>query len=136
MRWSAPGSGKVRAKGVAMLHIGQHEYAMVAFSRVVELSPGLPEAHVNLGYALLGLKHYAKARESFVRAIDLKPEQANAYYGLGIAFEKSGDLAAALGAMRTYVHLTPDSVPQVRKAKSAIWEWETLIAKSNRRVSR
>jgi len=38
--------------------------------------------------------------------------------------------------MRTYVHLTPESVPQVRKAKAAIWEWENHKEAQGRLVSR
>jgi Flp pilus assembly protein TadD len=119
-------------QGVAMLHAGRHEHALVAFHRVLELSPRLPEAHVNLGYALLGLHRDAAARDFFQSAIELRPRQINAYYGLGIALDHLGDAAGALGAMRAYVHLAPPDTPQARKALAAIWEWES--ARANRRT--
>lgn len=118
-------------QGVAMLHAGQHEHALVAFHRVLELAPRMPEAHVNLGYALLGLRRHAAARDFFQGAIELRPSQSNAYYGLGIALDRLGDGAGALGAMRSYVHLAPPDTPQARKALAAIWEWESARASAH-----
>ena len=34
-----------------------------------------------------------------------------------------GDKEAALGAMRSYIHLAPPDDAYVKKARSAIWEW-------------
>jgi tetratricopeptide (TPR) repeat protein len=117
-------------QGVAMLQAGQNEYAVVAFHRVLKLAPKLPDAHVNLGYALLDLKRYQAAHDFFLSAIELKPNQINAYYGLALALEHLGDLPGAIGAMRSYVHLAPANAPQVRKARSALWEWETTNVNS------
>lgn len=52
----------------------------------------------------------------------------NAYFGLAIALEALDDLPGALGAMRTYVHRSPEGDPFVRKAHGAIWEWEEKVA--------
>ena len=59
----------------------------------------------------------------------MRPEQANAYWGLAVALEKLGDLHVALGAMRTYIHLSPADDPYVRRARSALWEWDDAIAR-------
>lgn len=107
-----------------MLRSGRHDQAAVAFHRVLELSPRLPEAHVNLGFALLGMDRPKAAHDFFMTAIDLKPDQVNAYYGLALALEKQGDILGALGAMRTYVHRAPSDAAHLRKARAAIWEWE------------
>ena len=112
-------------QGVVMLQAGQHEHAMVAFHRVLELAPKLSDAHVNMGYALLGMQRHRAAHDFFLSAIELKPNQVNAYYGLALALEHLGDLPGAIGAMRSYVHLVPANTPQVRKARAALWEWET-----------
>lgn len=112
-------------QGVAMLHARQHEYALTAFHRVLELAPEMPEAHVNMGYALVGLGRFEAARSFFEAAIELQPRQLNAYYGLAVALESLGDLGGAIGAMRTYVHLAPRDDPYVRKAQAALWEWES-----------
>lgn len=117
-------------QAVVMLHAGQYEFAITALHRVIALSPRMPEAYVNMGYALLGLKKYSAARDFFQTAIDLRPYQGNAYWGLAAAAEGMNDLPVALGAMRTYIHLAPSdpaSQDYVRRARAALWEWENTL---------
>jgi tetratricopeptide (TPR) repeat protein len=98
---------------------------VTALRRVLVLAPQLPEAHVNMGFALLGLNRVKEAREFFDGATALRPDQANAYYGLALAYEASGDLAMATSAMRSYVHLARDERPEhLSRARAALWEWE------------
>jgi predicted Zn-dependent protease len=111
-------------QGVVMLHAKQYEHALTAFHRVLQLEPAMPEAHVNAGFALLGMNQPAVARGFFEGAIALRKQQLNAYYGLAVASEQLGDVAAARGAMRTYAHLAPKDDPFRRKAEAALWEWE------------
>ena len=112
------------SQGVVMLHAKQYEHALTAFHRVLELAPAMPEAHVNAGFALLGMGKPGAARDFFAAALELRARQLNAYYGLAVAYERLGDLAAARGAMRTYAHLAPKDDPFRRKAEAALWEWE------------
>jgi predicted Zn-dependent protease len=112
-------------QAVIMLHAKQYEHAAVALHRVLALAPQLPEAHVNMGFALLGLKRADEAQAFFDAATALKPDQANAYYGLALGYEAQGDLALASGAMRTYLHLARHERPEhLRRARAALWEWE------------
>jgi Flp pilus assembly protein TadD len=116
------------AEAVVMLHAKQHEHAVTALHRVLELEPRLPEAHVNMGFALVGLGRHAAARDFFDGAIELAPEQANAYYGLGLAWEGLGDLRMATGAMRTYLHRARNENEVHRtRARAALWEWEQRL---------
>jgi tetratricopeptide (TPR) repeat protein len=110
-------------QAVMMLHAKQYDNAVTALHRVIQLSPRMPEAYVNMGYALLGLERYHAAHDFFKTATDLNPYQANAYWGLAVALENSGDLQAALGAMRIFIHLAEPGDPFVRRARSALWEW-------------
>jgi tetratricopeptide (TPR) repeat protein len=112
-------------RGLAMLHARRFDYAVLAFHQVLRLAPRLPEAHVNMGFALLGEHKPAAARDFFATAIELRPAQANAYYGLAVAAEAASDIPAALGAMRTFIHLSPPEDPFVRKARAALWEWQS-----------
>ncbi len=139
-RWAAdaiPPAGKTHAadparqeihqrfqQGVIMLHAKQHEHAVTAFHRVLELDPEMPEAHVNMGFALIGLERYGAARDFFESAITLRREQVNAYYGLAVALDGLKDRPGAIGAMRTFVHLSSSEDPYLRKARAALWEWE------------
>lgn len=115
-------------QGVAMLNNKQHEQALKEFHRVLELAPGMPEAHVNAGFALIGLGRFAVARDFFEGALALRKNQVNAYYGLAEALEGLNDLPGALGAMRAYLHLAPANDYYRRKAESAVWEWEAKVA--------
>lgn len=124
----------VRARfeqGVMMLHMREYDYALKAFHNVLGMVPDMPEAHVNMGFALLGLEEWASARSFFETAIELKRDQINAYYGLAMALEASGDLPGALGAMQAYIHLAPEDDPFRTRAMSALWEWREAAAKAN-----
>lgn len=114
-------------QGVVMLHAKRFDHAVAAFHQVLKYAEDLPEAHVNMGYALLGMKRFRAARDFFHSAIELRPRQMNAYYGLAVAHEGEGDLPAAIGAMRTYVHLAEPGDPHRRKAESALWEWQSSL---------
>jgi len=112
------------AQAVMMLHSKQYDNAIKALHRVLELAPRMPEAHVNMGYAFLGGGDAKTARDFFASAIELNLNQLNAYYGLAESSEALGDMETALGAMRTYVHLSPKDDPYIVKARAALWEWQ------------
>lgn len=116
-------------QAIVMLHARQYDHAVTALERVLALAPNLPEAKVNMGFALLGLQRAQEARAFFLAAIDLRPQQANAYYGLAMAEEQRQDYEAALGGMRSYLHLAPaDDAHRVR-ARAALWEWEEKLGR-------
>lgn len=110
-------------QAVIMLHAREYDHAVTALHRVLELAPELPEAHVNMGFAMNGLKRFRVAHDFFQVAIALRPMQANAYYGLAMALEGLGDQAGAMGAMRSYIHLTSPDDRYLPKARAALWEW-------------
>lgn len=110
-----------------MLHAKQYDNAVTALHRVIELDPRMPEAYVNMGYAMLGLKRNKAARDFFKTAINLNPYQGNAYWGLAVTLENDGYLPEAIGAMRIYIHLAKPGDPYVRRARSALWEWGSRL---------
>ncbi len=114
-------------QALAMLHAKQYDFAIKALHRVIELAPKMAEAYVNMGYALIGKEDYKAAADFFNAAIELKPYQSNAYWGLAISMEQLGELDVALGAMRSFIHLSPPNDPFLRKARSALWEWESTL---------
>ena len=108
----------------------EYSYAASEWQQLILINDLIPEAHVNLGFSLIEEKKYQSAIEHFLTATDINPYQANAYYGLAMCYEKFGDVKAALGAMRSYIHLTKEGDDTfVRKARSAIWEWENPLDK-------
>jgi len=110
------------AEGVVMLHAKQYNHAVTAFHRVLEIDPKMPEAHVNIGFSLLGLGKAKAAADFFDTATVLRPDQMNAYYGLGEALNQLGDKLGALQSMETYLHRSPKDDPYRAKAESAVWE--------------
>ncbi|MFO1327726.1 MAG: tetratricopeptide repeat protein [Rubrivivax sp.] len=116
-------------RAVALLQARHFDQAASALHRVLELAPDMPEAHVNMGYALLGMGRAAAARDFFDGATEIAPRQANAYYGLAMAFESLGDLRLALSAMRSYLHLAGpgEDARHLARARAALWEWETQL---------
>lgn len=120
-------------EGVAMLQAKAYDKALIAFHRVLELAPDMPEALVNAGYASLGLGDAKSARVFFDSATNLRPDQLNAYFGLGEALLALGDTLGALQAMETYIHRAPADDPFRRKAEAAAWElrgkWERESAR-------
>jgi tetratricopeptide (TPR) repeat protein len=110
---------------VVMLHAKRYDDAATALHRVLTYAPKMPEAHVNMGFALLGLQRHQEARDFFEGATALAPTQANAYYGLALVHEAQGDLPLATGAMRSYLHLARDERPEhLARARAALWEWQ------------
>jgi len=115
--------------GALLLQSKRYSDAVAVFHVILQEHPRLPEAHVNMGYALLGLGKMRAALDFFQGALALNPYQTNAYFGLAVALESEGDLETALGAMRSFVHMSPDTDPWLPRARSAIWEWEAELAK-------
>jgi tetratricopeptide (TPR) repeat protein len=121
-------------QAVYHLHLRQYERALGEFDEVLRQQPGLVEAHVDRGFSLIGLKRYDESRSAFEKAIELRPSQANSYFGLAISLEGSGDLLAARGAMKTFVHLMPNDNAYRRKAEAAIWEWSEAIERDGQNL--
>ena len=112
---------------VKSMGIRDYKRAAIVWYKLLQLQPEMAEANVNMGFSLYELTQYAEAMKYFQHAIDINPYQANAYYGLAICYEKVADIEAAIGAMRSYIHLNKDGGPFVRKARSALWEWEESL---------
>lgn len=115
-------------EGAMMLHAKRFEYAATAFHWVLQRAPQMPEAHVNMGFAMLGLERFDVARDFFNAAINLRSTQVNGYYGLAVALEGLKDMGGARGAMRTFIHLSPADAKFLPKARAALWEWEQSVA--------
>ena len=117
---------------VQQMRRGNYRRALDGWHQALLLSPETPDIKVNMGFTLYELGRYETARDAFIGAMEQNAYQANAYYGLAIASEKMGDLAGALGAMRSYIHLanSADDDRFIRRARSALWEWEARMNES------
>lgn len=114
-------------QGVQMMQIGQYDYAVTAFERILALAPKLPEAHTNLGYALLEQREYEKAMEHFNAALEVRSRQDNAYYGLALSYAAQGRYSEALGAMGTFTHFVTREHPNWAKAHERMDRWRAIL---------
>lgn len=116
------------SKAVVHMQSGDYEQALNLWHAVLLINPEIPEVKVNMGFSLFETGQYEPARDFFISAIDQNPFQSNAYYGLAICNEQLGDLEAAVGAMKSYIHLAQAQDESfIRKASSALWEWESKL---------
>lgn len=117
-------SEKIRAKrydeAIAILHAAreqvQHE----------------PRSYMTMARALEGRRDYDAARDFYAAAVGKDPYLADAYFGFATASEALGDLEAAIGGMRNFLHVQPNPDPgrlKVAQARSAIWEWESQLGR-------
>ncbi|MEO5373998.1 MAG: tetratricopeptide repeat protein [Alphaproteobacteria bacterium] len=109
--------------GVTLLREGRADAALAMFEAARSRRPHSAAVWTNIGFAQLAREDHAAAVESFQTALNINSRQVNAFYGLAVALEAKGDLEAALGAMRTYLHLAPQDTEFYRNATGAVWEW-------------
>lgn len=110
-------------QGVTHLQAKDFRRAADAFHEVLRFAPAMPEAHVNMGFAMLGLARVEAARDFFESATALRPDQANAYYGMAVALEALGDREGARGALRTYLHRIAAADPFRARAEAMLARW-------------
>lgn len=111
--------------GLAYQADGQQEAALERFHQAVRFVPNFVEAydsmivsysalgqsdHVNYarGMQALSLQDYKQALTYLEPAVLALPDFAPALFGLGLAYEKLGDLEAALKAVQIASELSPD----------------------------
>ncbi len=70
-------------------------------------NPYQAEKELEVGRFYLRRRHYDAAIARFRMALEYKPQWALPHRWLGEAFEKKGDLEAALAEYRTYLNISP-----------------------------
>lgn len=91
-RAEEPGAEKARA------YLGRRDYAHAAeeLKKAISSHSGDPEAHYDLGVALVRAGKLDDAMGSFVAAIKRDPRFAEAHYNLGVVFAKKGMIDDAI----------------------------------------
>lgn len=126
------GARKALDKAAAALQSEQFDRAIETLNSSRSELEEVASAYQMLGRALEGKKDFETARDFYTAAIDRDPLLADAYWGVAATSEALGDLEAAIGAMRTYLHVEPDKHPdrlRIAQARSALWEWEAQLGK-------
>lgn len=86
-----------------------------AFQTVIQLNPNYAEAHNNLGMVYLKQGDPAKAVQENEIALQIKPNLASAHFQLSVAYERQGDKTSAAQHLATYLELTGDNNPELKK---------------------
>ena len=81
--------------------------AVTLWQSAVAATPGLSQAHVNLGIAQAEAGAYGEAVESYRRALELAPDDARAHYDLALALDRLGDRDGAVEHCERAVALEP-----------------------------
>ncbi|RMF77902.1 MAG: tetratricopeptide repeat protein [Planctomycetota bacterium] len=101
-------TGLMRRIGDWRLRSGDPDGAVEYFRRAAEIDTDVPQAHYNLGAALLAAGQPQEAVQSLRRAVELDPEYARALTALGRALEQLRQTDEALTVYRRLVEIAPD----------------------------
>lgn len=82
---------------LAQQRLGRHQEAVALYRQSIRRSPGVAEAHNNLGCSLLALGRLDDAAAALAQAVALRPDYAEALDSLGIAVAELGRHAEAIG---------------------------------------
>ncbi len=97
-------------EGNALMDTGRFDEAAQCYATALDLSPGLPRAHLNMGNLLLARGQPQAAIDSYRSALARKPDYAAAYYNLGNAHTALRELQTALDSYQQALRLQPDFV--------------------------
>jgi predicted O-linked N-acetylglucosamine transferase (SPINDLY family) len=87
---------------------GSRGLAIDCLRTALQIKPGIPEAHNNLGIVLAEEGRLAEAVASFQEAVRLKPNYADAHNNLGNALRQQGRLDEAADHFHQAIRLRPD----------------------------
>jgi tetratricopeptide (TPR) repeat protein len=93
--------------GRTFVHQRNWPAAEQALKRGLQLAPGNPEIHVQMGVSLF-YRWDPRAAAHFRKAIELQPDCAPAYYNLGLWLARIHDIAGALEAFRGAIRIQPN----------------------------
>jgi adenylate cyclase len=91
------------------LNPGALDQAYQFARKSVEIDPNLPEAHAQLGFALMARHELDASIAAFERANALNPNYVNWYFG--VALVRAGDPRRAIEIINRYVRLDPLAAP-------------------------
>lgn len=94
--------------GVVLSRMNKLVEAEEAFSKAVELAPGNPYAHRNLGACVARAGHnFAKAQKHLEQAVALAPRDPQSWFGLARLYQTQGKTDAARSACQRVLAIEP-----------------------------
>lgn len=103
---------------------GQFPQAIETLRRAIQVDPENPNLHHELGETFLMVQQWDSARVELLEALRHDPNSAGLHNGLGYAYEKLGDLRAALDQYRLASRLDPTDGAYQDRYLEALAEFE------------
>jgi hypothetical protein len=94
--------------GSALHQQGQHEHAIDALRRAIELNPKSADAHSNLGAALLSVDRFDEAMAAHQQALAINPKHADTHFNLGAAYHVRSNWDEGISHYERAISLKPD----------------------------
>jgi len=82
--------------------------SVIAYQKVLEISPNDAEAHSNLGVTMKDLNRLEDAVTSYKKALSIKPDYAEAHSNLGVTLHNLGRLQEAESSYIKAIAIKPD----------------------------
>jgi len=96
-------------RGLIETSAGETDKAIADYEAALARDPGITEAYIGRGLALLRAGRYQAAREDFDRALAQGTANAHiVYFDRGVAQEKAGNIAGAYRDYKQALALAPD----------------------------
>ncbi|SPD68909.1 TPR domain protein, putative component of TonB system (modular protein) (plasmid) [Cupriavidus taiwanensis] len=96
--------------GVVALHNGDLGRAKALLERCVAIAPTLINGWINYAAVLTAMREHSAARDAALKAMALDPREAAAVSNYASALKDTGDMDAAIVAMRQAAALAPENV--------------------------
>ena len=109
-------------RGILEMSRERYKNARGNFKEALNLLPKLPEAHVDMGSALINLQQFAEGAKETELGLSLgSHEPERGWYNLGIAYEELGDLQKSYESFRKASELAPNwEDPQKQMARFTV----------------
>jgi tetratricopeptide (TPR) repeat protein len=111
--------------------------AIGAYEKVLELEPGHPAAHINLGTLHYNRQDYQRAEFHYRKAVESDPRYALAYFDLGNVLDETGRVNEAIRAYDNALALAPTyadahynlalAYEKVRRPRMALRHWRAYV---------
>lgn len=101
-------AGAIHLLGVGLSQKGQFKLAAQFIQNAIVLNAAIPEFHLNLGNALMGMEEWEAAEYAYGRATALRAQMPEAWFGLGNARARQNRTEEAISAHQQALNLRPD----------------------------